>query len=359
MKILMLANHLNRGGITAYMLGLCRMFERERDIEVYVATRGGDMEAEFSRLGVKHITVPLKTKCEVSPKLLFSFLKLIRLTSEDIDLIHAHTRVTQVLAALLSFFSGKPYISTCHGFFKKRFFRRIMPCWGKKVIAVSDQVAAHLARDFHLERGRIVVIYNGVDVGRFVLTASKKQDLGMNLKKKIIGHIGRLSSVKGQKYLILAASHLLKKRKDIQFLIIGDGKEEDRLKALIHDHALEKDVILHPSVDDTAQALAIMDIFAMPSLQEGLGISILEAQASGVAVVASRVGGIPDVIEDGQTGLLCEPGNPVSLADALERLLDNNDLRVSLSTRARSRVKEKFSLERMAGETEALYKTFQ
>lgn len=360
MRILMLANHLNRGGITAYMLNLCKVLKGELDL--YVSTRGGEMEAEFSRSGIKHIRIPLKTKCEVSVKVFISFFKLIGFVRKEIDLIHANTRVTQVLAALLSFFSRKPYVSTCHGFFKKRFFRKILPCWGERVIAVSTQVEQHLKNDFHLESDRIVLIYNGVDIERFTSvsfeTASLKQSFGMDANKKIIGHIGRLSFVKGQRYLILAAQYLVQKRSDVQFLIIGDGREESALKSLIRQHHLERDVILHSSVKDTAGALALMDVFVMPSLQEGLGISILEAQAAGVAVVASRVGGIPDIIEDRRTGLLCEPKNPALLADAIELLLDNADLRSQLTARARKQVEEKFSLKRMARATKAFYEMF-
>lgn len=367
MKILMLANHLDYGGITAYLLSLCRFLQGREGFKIYAASRGGALEGEFRRLGVEHIMVPLRTKCEVSPKVFFAFFKLIRVVKrEGIDLIHANTRVTQVLAALLSFFSGKPYISTCHGFFKTRFFRKILPCWGQKVIAISDQVAAHLNNDFHLDAERIVLIYNGVDVKRFdaarrqagSLIHNHKQALGLDPDKKIIGHIGRLSSVKGQKYFISAARQLLKKRQDIQFLIIGDGGEEADLRRMIYEYRLEKDVLMRPSVFDTALALSVMDIFVMPSIQEGLGISILEAQASGAAVVASKVGGIPAIVKDGQTGLLCEAKDVVSLAQAIETLLDNSSLRELVISQAKARVIEKFSAESMVEKTKRLYKSF-
>lgn len=367
MKILMLANHLDYGGITAYLLSLCRFLEGREGFKIYAASRGGAVEGEFRRLGVEHIRVPLRTKCEVSPKVFFAFFKLIRvIRREGIDLIHANTRVTQVLAALLSFFSGKPYVSTCHGFFKMRFFRKILPCWGQKVIAISDQVADHLGNDFHLDAERIVLIYNGVDVERFdaarreagSLTHNHKQALGLDPVKKIVGHIGRLSSVKGQKYFILAARQLLKKRQDIQFLIVGDGPEEADLRRMIHEYRLEKDVLMRPSVSDTAPALSVMDVFVMPSIQEGLGISILEAQASGAAVVASNVGGIPAIVKDGQTGLLCEAKDVVSLTRAIEALLDNNSLREFVISQAKAQVIEKFSAGFMAEKTKRFYKSF-
>ena len=361
MKVLLLANHVNYGGIPAYLLNLAAGLHGKGDFEYTVASRGGELEEEFEKRGVRHIRLPLTTKCEISPKVFLSFLKLYKMVKETpIDVIHANTRVTQVLAALLSLFTGKPYISTCHGYFKTRLGRRLLPCWGRKVIAISDQVRDHLIHDFYLDPRKIELIYNGVDLEKFhpyteeELRLEKKR-LGLDEDKKIIGHIGRLSSVKGQKFLILAAEKLIQERKDIQFLIIGDGGEERDLKKLIEEKHLNAFVFIRPSIPDTALALSLMDVFVMPSLQEGLGFSILEAQAAGVAVAASRVGGIPTIVKDEVTGLLFSAGDVDSLASVLSRLLRDQSLRNVLVQNARRQVRDKFSLSLMAEKTRALY----
>ena len=362
MKVLLLANHVNTGGITAYLLNLASSLHKKNGFEYIVASRGGELESEFEKKGVRHIRIPLTTKCEISPKVFFSFLKLRPLIdSLEIDLIHANTRVTQVLAFFLSATTKKPYVSTCHGYFKTRASRRLWPCWGKRVIAISDQVAEHLRYDFGVDSSRIALVYNGIDSEKFVLRSTQevmdeKNRLGLDPKKKIIGHIGRLSSVKGQKYLILAAEELLKTRDDVQFLIIGSGDEGPALKSLISKKGLGESVILCPSVKDTGLAMAGMDVFAMPSLQEGLGLSILEAQGAGVAVVASRVGGIPTVIEDGKTGLLCPAQDPAALAKAIDRLLSDPDLKAKIVRNAKGRVAQKFSASLMAENTLNVYK---
>lgn len=283
---------------------------------------------------------------------------------KGIDVIHTNTRVTQVLAALLSLFTKAPSVSTCHGYFKRRLGRLLFPCWGKKVIAISDQVKDHLMCDFYVDADNIALVYNGVDSERFRPRSAEeirqqKEKFGLDPNKKIIGHIGRLSSVKGQKFLILAMNILLKKRKDIQGIIIGDGGEAAALKKLIKEKSLEEDVILASSVSDTSLALSVMDVFAMPSLQEGLGISILEAQAQGVPVVASRVGGIPTVIEDGASGLLVDPEDPEALAEGIERLLDDRVLRNAIIQHAKARVQDKFSLKMMAEETLRVYQSLR
>lgn len=363
MKILILANHLNFGGISGYVVSLCRMLHNQNGVEFVVASRGGDREKDLSDLGVRHIRIPLTTKCEVSPKVFASFLKLRKfLTSSPVDVIHANTRVTQVLAALLSFSAKTPSVSTCHGYFKRRLGRLLFPCWGRKVIAISDQVKDHLMCDFYVDADNIALVYNGVDIEKFrphVLEEilREKKRFGLDPDKKVIGHVGRLSSVKGQRFLILAMEILLRERKDLQGLIIGDGKEEKPLRRLIRERGLEASVFLHPSVSDTSLALATMDVFAMPSLQEGLGISILEAQAQGIPVVASRVGGIPSVIEDGVSGLLVDSGDAQGMAAAIERLLDDGVLKERLVAHARSRVCEKFSLKIMAQETLSAYQS--
>ncbi len=363
MKILMLANHLNYGGITAYCHNLARALNGKGEVEIVVASRGGDLESELVSAGIRHVRLPLTTKCEVSPKVFRSFFQLLPIVEElGIDLFHANTRVTQVLAALLSKKTGRPYLSTCHGYFKPRFSRRLFPCWGQKVIAISDQVREHLLGDFHLDPQRIELIYNGVDLEKFKpippeAVRAEKGRLGLDADKKTVGHIGRLSSVKGQKFFVLAAAEVAAKRKDIQFLIIGDGEEGEHLKRLIREKGLEDAVFIRPSMPQTAVALSLMDVFCMPSLQEGLGISILEAQAQGVPVVASRVGGIPSIVEDGKTGLLCEPKDPVVLAAALLKILNDETLKNTLVQKAKAQVREKFSLGLMAERTRSLYRS--
>jgi glycosyltransferase involved in cell wall biosynthesis len=363
MKILLLANHLNYGGISAYCLGLAKTLAKKEGMEVFLGSRGGDLAKEAAEIGAQVIRLPLTTKCEVSPKVFWAAAQLIPFVQrQKIDVLHANTRVTQVLSSLVSLRTGVPYISTCHGYFKMRLSRRLFPCWGKKVIAISDQVREHLIYDFEVDSSRVELIYNGVEIERFGSHQREEIDaeirrIGADPTKKIIGHIGRLSSIKGQKFLVLAAEELLQKRQDVQFLIIGDGEEKKNLEALIRQKGLEGKVLMRPSVKDTALALAAMDIFVMPSIQEGLGLSILEAQAQGVPVVASRVGGIPTVVEDRRTGLLCPAQDKGALASSILELLRDAALRRSLIQAAQAHVKERFSVTLMAEKTYEVYKS--
>jgi glycosyltransferase involved in cell wall biosynthesis len=238
--------------------------------------------------------------------------------------------------------------------------RRLFPCWGQKVIAISDQVRTHLLEDFSLPAAQVALIYNGVDLERFKPpTVQEKRAasgaLGLDPSKRTIGHIGRLSDVKGQKYFIEAAARIAAARRDTQFLLVGDGKEEVALRRLVREKKLEGLFHFQRSVDDTALPLRAMDVFVMPSLQEGLGLSLLEAMASGVPCVASSVGGILTVVQDGATGLLVPSADAPSLARGIGRLLDDGGLSATIAYQARRQVEKKFSALTMAHRTKEVY----
>ena len=256
-----------------------------------------------------------------------SLFKLLpHIKEKNIDIIHSNTRVTQVLSCIIEWLSGKPFVSTCHGFFKKRFFRKIFPCWGKKVIAISQQVKEHLLKDFAVKEKDIVVIHNGIDVDRFRNHKPEnsafggreqlKTDLGLG-SGPVVGIIARLSDVKGHIYLIEAMKKVLKALPDAQLLIAGEGKMKDELVSLARHLGLEGKVFFLPQVCDTVKVLSIMDVFVMPSLKEGLGLALMEAMACGLAVIGSDVGGIKSLIQHDYNGLLVEPEDTVALSSAI------------------------------------------
>jgi len=360
MNILLLTTHLNIGGISSYLLSLCKGL-KAKGHQVYLASSGGELAETFRALGVEFIPIPIKTKAEVHPKILFSFFKLAKLVKvEKIDVIHANTRVTQVLACLLSANTHQPFISTCHGFFKRRFSRRLFPCWGKKVIAISESVKEHLINDFRLEEKYITVVHNGIDVERFMSQSHKvtksqvKEKLGLKTGP-VVGIIARLSDVKGHSYLIEAMKLVLEKIPQAQLLIVGSGKMLDGLSRLTADLEIGESVKFIPSVSDTSEVLPVMDVFVMPSLNEGLGLGLMEAMSCGIAVVGSYVGGIKALIQDGHTGLLVRPKEVKELAEAIILLLRDEEKRRSLGKNAQIFISSNFSIPKMADETAWVY----
>ncbi|MFH1641255.1 MAG: glycosyltransferase family 4 protein [Candidatus Omnitrophota bacterium] len=359
MNILYLTNHINAGGITSYVLSLAKGL-KARGHDVYIAASDkGQLLDKFILEGINYIPIPLKTKSEASPKVLISFFILMKTMKEKgIDIIHSNTRVTQVLAYFLGRHAHKPYVSTCHGFFKRRFSRRIFPCWGAKVIAISQQVKEHLIRDFGVKENRVRLIHNGVDIDDFRQTAGKRLNAKLNLgltSGPVIGIVARLSGVKGHVYLIEAMKTVVKKFPDAQLLIVGEGRLGKDLENLCARLGLGDNIVFLSSVTDTTRVLSAMDLFVLPSLEEGLGLSLMEAMASGLPVIGSDVGGIKSLIHHGNTGLLVKRADSKELASAILELLSDRKLANILGNNASKFIAEDFSREKMVLETERAY----
>lgn len=360
MNILYLTTHLNIGGISSYLFTLAKGL-KEKGHHVYTASSGGELVQKFTLAGIAHLEIPIKTKSEVDiPKLLPSFIKLKTYIRENnIDIIHANTRVTQVLAYFLSRTTGKPYLVTCHGFFKKRFSRRVFPCWGKMIIAISGPVREHLISDFKVSPERIRVVHNGIDINRFKAKDLKIKD---EIKKKIglsdgpvVGIIARLSDVKGHIYLIEAMSLAIKKVPGVQLLIAGEGRMKGDLVKQAARLKIKDNVFFIPNVYDTAEFLSVMDLFVLPSLKEGLGLSLMEAMAAGLGVIGSDVGGIKSLIRDHVNGLLVKPADINGLSEAIIELLSDAGERKKFGESAREFIAGNFSQEKTALETEGVY----
>ncbi|MBU0548066.1 MAG: glycosyltransferase family 4 protein [Candidatus Omnitrophica bacterium] len=358
MNILFIANHLNVGGISSYLYTLADGL-KQNGHNVYIASSGGELLDKFAAVGIKHIAVPLRTKNEISPKIILSYFKLKKeIRKYNIDLLHSNSRTTQVLANLLSRYSAKPHIFTCHGFFKPRLSRRLFPCWGKAVIAISQQVKEHLICDFKLDGEKISVINNGIDLqnfGDFSARKKLREDLGIG-NVLLVGIVARLSDVKGHTYLFQAMQAVIKSFPSVKLLVVGEGKMKGVLVKQADDLGIKDNVLFLPQVRGAKNVLAAMDVFVMPSLQEGLGLALMEAMAQGLAVVGSAVGGIKTLIKDKYNGLLVEPADQAALAKAIMQLFSDERMRDNLGANARKFIADNFSKEKMIQDTEGVYR---
>ncbi len=362
MKVLLLTTHLNIGGVAVYTVNLARGLKK-KNISVWIASSGGDLVKAVEESGIFHLPLGIKTKSEFNPKLIFAFFELlIFIKKNNIDVIHAQTRVTQVLAYLCSRFSGASYVSTCHGFFKKtRIARKLFGAWGGHVIAISDAVVDHLVKDFNVKRKSIFLIYNGVDNEAFSQAIGKdekgilKSNLGL-AKSPVIGSISRLSPVKGLRYLLFAMKDILREMPEVRLLLVGEGPSKEYLLGLAKKLGIENNVFFALNTTQTQRFLSIIDVFIFYSLEEGLGLSLLEALASGKPCVASNVGGVSSIVEDGVTGILVPPKDTHALKDAIIKILKDKKLSVSLAKKGNALIKEKFSLEKMVEGVVDVYK---
>jgi len=361
LNILILTTHVNTGGITSYILTLGEGLVKKGH-KVLVAASGGDCVSRFQDAGMRFVEINIRTKSEVHPKLLLAWGPLNRLVREEnINIIHAQTRVTQVLGCVLGRACGVQMVTTCHGFFRPRWFRKTFPCWGQAVIAISQPVARHLNQDLGQDPKKIHLIANGIDLDRFVVTQeSKRLSLRQkwNMGGKVIGIIARLSDVKGIDILIKAMPFVLKEIPTANLMIVGQGPQEAYLHRLTQELSLSAHVRFENIVNRTEELLPIFDVFIMPSLMEGLGLSVMEAQACGIPVVASRVGGLVDLIEDGKSGYLVASHDPAALADRIIEVLKNSDGARVMAQEARSNIEHRFSAESMVNQTFKIYEQY-
>ncbi|MFH1665161.1 MAG: glycosyltransferase family 4 protein [Candidatus Omnitrophota bacterium] len=362
MRILLLTTHLNAGGIGVYTVNLARYLKKS-GVDVTVVSSGGSLEGALAQDDVKHIYMDLRTKSEFGVRMWKALPALTRLIVDNgIQLVHAQTRVAQVLGYIVWKFTGVPSISTCHGFFKyRRLSRRMFPCWGRKVIAISDSVRKHLIEDFRVPSVFVTRIYNGIEVEKFSSISGMKdeslmRDTGIGPGTLVIGAIGRLSPVKGFKYLVKAFKGIVSGGGDARLLIVGDGPERKAIKEQIRGLGIGDSVSIVSGNVCPDRYLSLIDIFCLPSVEEGLGLSLMEAMAAGRACVASDVGGVSELILSGEDGILVPPRDPSALCSAIERLASDAGLRQSLGENARKKAEKNFSIRDSVHRTIRVYR---
>lgn len=229
----------------------------------------------------------------------------------------------------------------------------------KDVIIVNNKHDFDQAKHLRIKpRGTLELVYNGLDSSEinFLSSEEARQKLGLSDQDFVIGTIANFYPTKGLTYLIEAMAILSHKlpTTNYKLLIIGDGEERNKLQAQIQQLGLNHRVILYGRLDDARSYLKVFDAYVLPSVKEGFPWAILEAMRAGLPVIATRVGAIPEVIQDGQNGLLIEPRNPAQLAQKLEQLLADEQLRISLSTHALQTISEHFSLSKMLQQIKTL-----
>jgi glycosyltransferase involved in cell wall biosynthesis len=228
-----------------------------------------------------------------------------------------------------------------------------------RILPVSDYVRRRLLVSDHVPEAKATVLYNGIDLSRFQPPAESRAAIRLRLgvppSDRVVASVGQLIQAKGFDHLVAAAA-LLKHRPDTTFLIAGDGERRAALADQIARLGMVERVRLLGKRDDVQEILGAADVFVCPSVwDEALGYVILEAMSVGLPAVASEVGGIPEVVADGETGLLVPPRDPAALAQAIARLLDDPAARERMGRAGRRAVHEHFSLDSAIERTLALY----
>ena len=367
LRVMQLASNPEYAGLERHVASLIATFQKLGDVEPsLVVFHDGRLVEEVRGLGVPVEVVPLRWVFDAT-----AITRLSRiLRSWNIDCLHSHGYKANVIGALAARRADiKAIIRTEHsrmepfqGFdrLKMETYEAINTWVGNRltdrIITVSEDFRGHLAPRY--PKKTLVTVHNGIralQASDPQILQAKRASLGVDQSAPLIGIVGRLMPVKRYTDFLQAAAYISRKRPDARFLVVGGGPLLGSLKQEAERLALTGIVHFLDFRPDVLEWMATLDLLVFSSLSEGVPYSLLEAMSLGVPVVATAVGGLPEIIEDGVTGLLVPPKDPEALALACLELLDNPGRRQQMATASRKRCAAYFSDLRMAEAIRRIY----
>lgn len=365
MKILHLIDSAGLYGAEAVLLHLIAE-QRKQGIETILGSIGKpDIKVKNIETAARQRVINVKEFRMKNGPNLPGAISIIRFAKKNhIDLIHCHGYKANILIAMLpARFRKIPYLLTLHGWTSvKKFSKMWFYCWADALFARRVDTVA-VVSEAMLNHPRIramglkpAVIHNGIPQTVRKIPGIPDNVTGrFNNKHFTIGSIGRLSPEKGLDHLVNAVANLIDNGRDVSLVIIGAGGEREKLEKLAITKGIIEKVFFLGYLDRASRYFSYFDVFVMSSLTEGMPITLLEAMQAGVPIIATRVGGIPEVLENGRCGLLVNPGDERALSNTITRLYDSPDLRYRLCAAAKERVKNVFSSRNMESGYRKLY----
>lgn len=362
MKILHTNFHRGWGGQSNRILVECRKLT-ERGHEITLAVPDGSELAKRAAAAGLRVFPHVRFARGFRPVPLAADFRALRglLRRENFDIIHTHgSQDSWAMAFTLLGFQPRPLVlKTRHNIFPMRDHwpnRLLYGKWTDGMVCISNAILEDCAAKPYLKRERLGLIHSAVDVEAFAGGDGPaiRQEFGLN-GRWVLGVTGRLRPEKGHWYLLEALPEIARQAPDVLLLIVGAGSLEGGLKARAAQLGMEKHVVFTGFRSDVRDILAALDVYVLPSLSEGLGTAIIEAGAAGCPIVTSRVGGIPDIVTDGETGLMTPPANPGELAQALLRFYRDRGLAARCGRAAAEHARTCFSEEFLGLKTEEFY----
>jgi len=363
MRILQISSAINFGGGEKHFVDLCHGFHK-KEHEVFVALRKeNEFEDRLEFLPAENrLHVSLRNALDVlSARKIAKFLR-----EKEIDIVHAHLARDYPPASMaVRLYPSSKLIITRHVLFPMKSLHKLVLRNVSKAIAVSSAVESNLEKTFPKED--VVKIPNGVDTKKWAgidkekLSAEFRFENDIPKKARVISTIGELIKLKGQESFVSAAAQISEKFPNAYFIVVGkdyspEEKFRQALTTLVREANLEKKFCFIDWVEDLVPLLSATEIFVSPSYSESFGLAILEAMASGTAVVSTATAGAKELINDGDIRVLSPIKNPVKLAENICGLLENDMLRENLGEQNQLRANDNFSVEKMIETTESIYK---
>jgi len=375
-KVLHIITRLDPGGSSTNTIETAARLDPQRFDVFLISGRTKDTDGGIEEL--------LKSKClkyaffpdlqrEIHPwKDIMAFIQLYHfIKKRRFDIVHTHTSKAGILGRFAARCAGVPVvIHTPHGHVFYGYFSKALTTvfiWVERTTArITDKIITLTDRgkEEHLEfkigpTDKFVRIYSGIDLSPKL----KSSDLKHQLKKQweinggnfIFGCVGRLDPIKGTTYLIDAMAQVVKKHPKTRLLLVGDGSQKEKLQEQCRALGLLDLVKFTGFQKDPASFIEIMDVFVLASLNEGMGRVILEAMVYGKPIIATKVGGVPELVHEGKNGLLVPPQNADALSAAMIKLVEHQELREEMSKQSKTIVGAQFDLDKMVKDIEGLY----
>lgn len=378
---------LDKGGSAETTLLLASLMNHEK-YEVFLAY-GLSLESNMSIMEKEAVTLDMSL-AETKGVRLFALPSLVRRLSFKNDLlafiniyrlikrikphiVHTHTSKAGALGRLAAYLAGVPIIiHTPHGHVFHSYYGTTTTnifVFAEKILSfMTDKIAAltNRERDEHLEAGiasieKYVIIHSGAMLERLmnmsVDAGAGRGEFGIAQDSNVIGVVGRLVPIKGHKYLVSAAKRIIREFRNTVFVFVGDGYLRSRLERQAESIGVRKNIIFTGWRKDAVEILDLFDILVLPSLNEGMGKVLVEGMALGKPIVASNVGGIIDLVRNGENGILIPPGDSDALGEAILQLLKDKNLSEKLGKNGKAMVYPEFDASVMVKEIDDLYES--
>jgi len=365
MKIMHLRSSGGFFGAEGVILNLARELERSGTYNLIACIDNAknshvELVEEAHKLNLKTASINCRRRLDIG-----TMRNIRRLIKEhNIGILHCHDYKSDFYGFLAAAFLNVKLITTNHLWTKEtgllrmyEFLDSVLVNFFDKIVAVSDEITSEMVKKPWLNRRKVITIYNGISTDKFYADSPEKAKNRLNLSpsSNIIGFVGRLSSQKGLEFLLETAKHIVKDVPDTNFLIVGKGDLDDKLKHKVIELGLHDKVIFTGEKRDLTDVYSAMDVFVLPSVREGTPLVILEALAMGKPIVATDVGGVSKIMKSSMAGILVKPKDVDGLTKAIMFMLQNKEEASVFSSRGRSFVESRFSAKRMAEQYREVY----
>ncbi len=366
LRIIHVLDNLNTGGTELNAVRTAERLDRDRfDVQFLCLQPDGPLRARLDAAGIRVRGIPITSLLSASAlRRVLEIGTLVR--QERIDVVHAHDPYANVLAAPAVRLAGRGAVIASHRWWRNvhrarvRVANRMSYRLAHRVLANSPAVGELVVREEGVRRNQLEMIPNFVDEQAFTpLPADRrealKQQVGLSSSDIAIGVVANLYPVKDHRTLIRAAARLATRWPAVRYVLVGEGSERKTLVQLASELGIADKVLMPGRIPPQSGIAGIFDIAVLTSREEGFPNWVVEAMAAARAVVATNVGGVPDAIVDGETGILVEAGDDERLADALERLLGNAQLRDRMGNEGTLRARRLYHESSVIASLESLY----